>query len=470
MKKNFYIVFQLVILKFIFLSSFIWAQNENTITIIGRELIGRVENGEIIREVIGDVVLTQGNVVITCDRAIQYIERNDAKLMGNVIVRQDTLTIKTDEGFYFGNSRRAYSNKGVILDDKKVILTARIGEYFFNEQYADFEENVKLVDAASTLTSERLIYYRRLDKAVAIDNVKIIDAENEITADSLIHYRNEKMTYGFDNIKIKNFRNNTWIFGDRITDDRNKNYSLIDLNPLLVQIDSVKTKVGDSIIVTIDSLIIKSNKMESFRDTTNRFIATDSVLIVRGNFASRNDYTIYFRDKDKIITNIKDGNSEPPILWFENSQLSGDSITIFLKESKIDEIFINRNALLVSENILFPKRFDQISGSRIVLRFYDGKLSATEVFENVLSIYFLYEGPDPNGAIKASAKDAIIEILDGRVDKVKLYGNPNSEFFPEILVRNKEKEFTLPRFQYFGSRPTREYLIQINKKEKNIIE
>ncbi|MGQ9644492.1 MAG: OstA-like protein, partial [Ignavibacterium sp.] len=93
------------------------------IVVIGDSLIGRVENGESIREVSGNVILTQGNVRITCTRAIQYLSRNDAELIGNVVATQDTLTIKTERGFYYGNLRKTSSNSGVILDDKKVILT-----------------------------------------------------------------------------------------------------------------------------------------------------------------------------------------------------------------------------------------------------------------------------------------------------------------------------------------------------------
>jgi len=79
-------------------------------------------NGESVREVYGNVVLTQGNVVITCNKAIQYISRNEAELIGNVIAKKDTLTIKTARGFYFGNLSKTKSNSGVYLDDKKLYL------------------------------------------------------------------------------------------------------------------------------------------------------------------------------------------------------------------------------------------------------------------------------------------------------------------------------------------------------------
>ena len=95
-------------------------------------------NGETIREVYGNVVLTQGNVIITCDKAIQYISLNNAELIGNVVVKQDSMTIETPRGYYYGDERKSESNSGVKLDDKKVILTADSGEYFFNDDKAIF--------------------------------------------------------------------------------------------------------------------------------------------------------------------------------------------------------------------------------------------------------------------------------------------------------------------------------------------
>ncbi|MCK7524562.1 MAG: hypothetical protein MZV64_46565 [Ignavibacteriales bacterium] len=76
-------------------------------------LVGKMVNGESTREVYGNVVLTQGDVIITCDKAIQFISRNDAELIGNVIVKKDTLTIKTPRGFYYGNLAKTRSNAGV---------------------------------------------------------------------------------------------------------------------------------------------------------------------------------------------------------------------------------------------------------------------------------------------------------------------------------------------------------------------
>lgn len=439
----------------------IFAQQE-MITVIGQQLIGKNVNGETIREVIGDVVLTQGNVVITCNRAIQYLARNNAKLIGNVVIKQDTLTIYTEEGFYYGNERRAESTTGVRLEDTKVILTALKGEYFFNDARAEFDFNVKLWDSAVTLSSQHLIYFRPEAKAIAFTDVSIKDSVNIIYSDSLIHFRDEKKSYCFRNVKIVNNNDNVTIFGNYLEDHRNKNYTLIQERPMFFQIDTVKNIETDS-ITSIDTLIIRSKTMEAFRGNENKFIATDSVLIWQGAFASRNELTLYFKDDESIITQKINEEDEQPVMWHENSQLSGDSIHIQLHEKKIKQIEVHGAALVTSFNDEYPARLDQISGGSVALNFSENNLTQTEVYQNVLSVYYLYEDNLPNGLIKASARDALINFLDKKVDEVRLFGEPNSEYHPENLVKGNEKSFLLPRFKIFPPKPDKLELLLLKK-------
>lgn len=469
----------------LFTFSMVAQDSSKNITVIGNELMGRIENGESVREVTGNVILTQDNVVITCDRAIQYLERNDAHLIGNVIITQDTLTIETPEGYYFGNDRRAFSEKGVRLNDKKVILTAQIGEYLFDLHKANFSLNVSLYDTLSTLTSDTLIYYRKLDKAIATGNVKIVDKENIIEADSLTHFRTTQITHGFNNIRIENKANNTVIYGAHIEDYRLDDFSVIDINPILIQIDTSSTnskqnKELDSTNITalidsislsdstaalkdsirIDTLIIKSKVMEAFRGNINLFIARDSVEIIRGGFVSKNDFTHFYRNEDKIVTAKINDDSKPPVMWYENTQLSGDSLTIYLVDNQIDRVLIRNNSLIVSVNDINPKRYDQISGKNVNLIFNEDGLYKTEVFENVLSIYNVYDEGKENGLIKASSKDAVIDFFEKKVDIVRLYGEPKSDYYPENLIIEKEMEFLIPKFILYKEKPSKEKILQ----------
>lgn len=444
------------------------------ITVTGDSLIGKVLNGEAIREVYGNVVLTQGNIRITCNKAIQFILNNNAELIGNVVVVQENLTITTEKGFYYGNLKKAETKSRVKLDDKKVILTADIGDYYFNEDRAFFKDNVVLYDTATTLTSNELNYYKNENLAVASGSVKIIDAENIITADTLEHYRSSRITFASSHVKIMSNTNNIVIYGDHLEDYAQRKHTIVNKNPIFIQVDTSYTeqkktleitRQSDSIGIVIDTLVIKSLVMESFRDTSDIFEAKDSVEIVRGSFASKNDYTIFYKDEDKIITKKIGEKSPQPKLWYENSQIIGDSIIIFLRESKIRLIEINNNSFIHSHNELFENRYDQISGDKIIIDFLDGVINKTEIFGTVHSIYYLYEDDTPNGLTKSSSQSAEITFSDNQVSEVRLFGSPTSDYYPENMIEGNEVTYLLPQFVLFANKPEKTKLLKSIKND-----
>ena len=441
------------------------------ITVVGDSLKGAMINGESIREVYGHVILTQGKVVITCEKATQYISRNDALLEGNVVAKQDTLTILTPKAMYYGFEKKSRSISGLILNDTKVILTADSGDYYFKLDRAFFQGHVKLYDTATTLTSKQLTYFKLQNRMIAVGNVKIVDSTNTIYADSLEHFRTTRITLANNNVKITSSTNNVVIYGDHLEDYANKSYAFIDKNPLMIQIDSTvskdsaknlneSTNLRDSVGIKVDTLIIKSGRMESFRDSLNRFESKDSVRIVRGTFASVNDYSIYYRNAGKIVTK-KMGETRPqPILWNEGTQMTGDSITIHLTNNRIKFLEVLNNAFLLSQNDLFKKRYDQISGDKIYLTFDSLGITSTEVKGQVLSIYYLYEDSSGNGLTKSSSLNALLKFENRKVIEVRMYGYPKSDYYPEGQVDGKELSYTLPAYVIYTNRPTKESLLK----------
>lgn len=460
-KNLIWIVKFLMLVILLFITDKVYSQQNELITVIGDSLVGKVIEGESVREVFGNVVLTQGNVIITCNQAIQYISRNQAELIGNVIAKKDTITIKTPRGFYFGNLHKTKSTSGVILDDKKVILSADSGEYYFNEDRAFFETNVKLYDTTTTLTSNKLTYFQKQNRAVAVGNVKIIDPENIIIADTLEHFRATKVTYAFSNVRIKNKKNNTEIFGEHLEDYRERNYSIIDVKPILIQVDTTYITHDDSTKETkLDTLFIKSTIMESYRDSTERFIATDSVLILKDEFASRNDLTLFYKDKDKIMMNKISEESRQPIIWYNNSQLTGDSITIYLDGNKIKRLDVNNVAFMMSQNKNYEERYDQTSSDSIKIYFTENKLREADFFGKVYSIYYLYDEETKNGLTKSNSTITKVIFENDEVKEVKLYVNPASEYYPEKQVNGNENTYLLPGFVIMEDRPTKEEMYQ----------
>lgn len=428
-------------------------KGQDVVTVTGDSLIGKKVNGKNIREVIGNVVMTQGDVEITCNRAIQYLADNEAELIGNVIATKDTVVLKTKRGYYYGATKTAYSESGVKLLDGTMTLTAEKGYYYYNEDRAYFYEDVNLIDSTRKLVSQRLNYLKESNKLIAGGDVMITDFESSIYADSLIHFRKSGISHAFGNVQITDPSENLNIRGDKLDDLPPAKITNIIGNTLLTKIDT--TDVG-----RIDTLLISAKRMRSEEDSVKKFIATDSVKIVRDVFASNNDSSVFYRDSDQIVT-IKGKNSEKqPILWFENSQLSGDSVYLNLKDNELESIEVRENSFLLSELPDYNYRFNQMSGRKIKMHFKEQQLQRTEVFDNVLSIYYLFEDEAANGLIKSSAKNAEIFFLEGKVDQVKLYGTPKSEFHPEHLIKGKGKDFTLPSFKIYENRPTKNELLK----------
>jgi lipopolysaccharide export system protein LptA len=468
---KFFYVYLLVVLSASLLAQ---TKPEEYITVTGDSLVGKILNGEAVREVYGNVVLRQGNITITCNKAIQFILRNDAELIGNVVVLQENLTITTERGFYYGNLKKAESKSKVKLDDQKVILTADIGDYFFNEDRAFFQNNVRLYDTATTLTSNYLNYYKNQNRAVAFVNVRIIDADNVITADTLEHFRNSRITFANSGVKITNNSNNIVIYGDKLEDYAQKKYTVINKNPVFIQIDTSyavqkdslnASDIEDSPSIVIDTLVITALTMESYRDSSSIFIAKDSVKIVRGSFASKNAYTIYLKDEDQIITKKLGENSNQPILWYENSQITGDSINIFLRAGKVRLVDINSNSFIHTHHDVYKNRFDQVSGEKIIIDFIDGKIYKTEILGGVLAIYYLYEEDSPNGLTKSTSQSADIRFSENQVSEVKLFGSPTSDYYPENMVESREQEYSLPAFSVYSLKPLKDEMLKSIKKK-----
>lgn len=446
MKTRIYVII------FLFASVYIFPQEANSrITIVGNTLEGNRENGRNIRKVIGNVVMTQDNVRITCDIAIQDVDRNEAELIGNVVATQDTIIIKTQRAYYYGNKKYSLSKSPISLFDGHVTLTAKTGYYYFDEDKAVFTENVKLVDSINTMISKNLVYFNNDDKAIATGNVSITDGEVIIFADSLNHLRNEKITDAFFNIKVIDKKNNSVITGRELINYGLKNHTIIKGSPVFTQIDTSKN--GE-----IDTLYIFAKIMESYDDSSKRFLARDSVKIIRRNFYSISNYAVMFRNEDKIFTFKNEKDETPPIMWYEESQLVGDSIYVFLKNNTIDFIKINRNAFILSQQKDYPNRFNQISGDSIYLYFIDDELKKTEVYSNVLSIYYLFEDDEANGLLKSSSERARLFFENKKVTDVKLYGSILSEYHPENLIKGKELEFTLPNFIIYTNKPIKNKL------------
>jgi lipopolysaccharide export system protein LptA len=372
----------------------------------------RLENGEDVRELTGNVRFRQGDAKVWCDKAIQFITRNEVELIGNVKVVRDTITLTSKHGRYFGNLHKADGEGNVKLKTPHVILYADIGTYYLDEKRAFFQRNVKVIDSTSIIYCEQLTYYEKQRKSEAMLNVRIVNPNDNVT-----------------------------MFGNYLIHSDSTRYSKMTDNPRMIQIDT--TEKGE-----IDTLAVKSMVMEAFDDSVKKTIIKDSVVIVRGRLAARSGLVKYFRQNEIIELYFN------PIVWYEENQVTGDTIFLSLEKNRLKTASIRTRAFVLSRSdSTFPNRYNQLTGRMIRMTFKENKLQETFVERNAISLYFLYNDSTGNGVNKTSGDAITMKFDAGKPNTIYVIKGIEGSFYPENLLKKDEAQYNLDGFLIRNDRP-----------------
>lgn len=392
-------------------------QNERIILDYADEFVGRQINGEDVRQLNGHVHLSQGNVQVWCDNAIQYLARNEVELTGHVKIIRDTVTLTAQHGKYFGNVKRADGEGNVRMETKHLVLLADFGTYYLDDKKAFFHQNVRVIDSTTTIFSDELTYFEKERKSVAVHHVKVVNSENNVI-----------------------------LFGDYLEHFDETHYTKLTQEPRLMKFDTTSTTAEHG--QKIDTLVMKSIVMESFDDSTKKLVATDSVEVVRGPLAAKCGVLYYFTKKDEITL------YRQPILWYEDNQVTGDTISLTLVKNKLKFAHVVSRAFAISlSDSAYPSRYNQLTGKKIDMEFVNEKLHEIAVTQNAISLYYLYDGKDPNGANQTSGDAITMSFENGKLDFIRVLKGIEGEYYPENMLKNGVEKYNLDGFNLRTDRP-----------------
>ena len=389
------------------------AQTARTVVIEQADsLVGREIDGESVQELSGNVRIRQENVVILCDQAVRFIASGKFLLTGHVVIQDDSMTITTPRGAYFRDTRHAEAYERVTLDDGVSHLEADFGAYDVDPRVAFFRSRVMARDTSALLHADTLTYERNLKVMHATGRVRIDNTDDAVT-----------------------------ITGGELVHNGTTGHSRVTVSPMLVKCDSAAGGLFDTLIV--ESLI-----MESFRDSVRRLCATDSVRFVRKDLAGRAGSVVFHTRGDSLELR------RSPILWYQATQITGDSINVYLFRRALDRIVVMGEAFAVSRSdSAFPDRFDQLAGETITMKFHDRALRRIDVDVQALSVYYLYEDSAANGLNRASGDGITMTFADGRAKTIRVAGGVEGKYYPEPLVHRRERDYQLHGFSWRDDRP-----------------
>jgi len=384
------------------------------------ELNVRTIGGEEVRDFVGNVHFVQpaengGIVNLWCDRALQFVRLRRIECYGNVKVTRDSTILTAPEGTYYDGTRHAKMIKGVRLERPRMVLTAVEGDYDTGEKRAHFRGNVVVTDSLSVTACDDLTYFETDDRSISVGHVSIVGRQDAVTVygDSLVHYG---------------------------TID----YTIVPLNPKLVQVDTTGGGLPDTLVVT-------SRMMEAFRDTSLRYVARDSVVIARDDLAAICGDAVYRPAEGLVILR------KQPVVWYDVNQISGDSIAVRLRHHRLESVYVHGRAMAISRaDTSSAERFDQLTGREITLYFSQGGIERIEAERQATSLYYLFDRDLPNGANKSSGDSIIVNFQDGLVDRIKVVGGVEGEYLPEPMIRGgREQLYNLDGFKWYANRPRR---------------
>lgn len=407
-----------VLLLAIGLSNAGFAQDSKVIVLENADVAaGKVLDGQDVREFTGNVRLRQEKVRIQCDKAVQFMSSGRVDMTGHVVISDDSVTIRTPRGVYYRDERKTEGFDSVRLEDRTTTLTARYGQYLIDPRIAIFRGDVTVRDSASRVTADSLTYYRADRSSVALGRVTVYNDADNVT-----------------------------ITGGRLDHDASRSYSRMTRNPVLMQLDTSGTAV--------DTLMVRARVLEAVRDSTRKLIATDSVRILRADLAAICGRAVFFTAADSISLRTE------PVVWYQETQVSGDSITVFLKKRALDRVLVGGAAFAISRSdSLFPDRYDQITGDRLSMEFVVKKLRTIDVVTHAISVYHVYEDSLGNGLNRTSGDRIIMKFEGGKLETIHVYGGVEGQYFPENMVRTKEEEYRIPGFLLRSSRPRRDQMM-----------
>jgi lipopolysaccharide export system protein LptA len=367
-----------------------------------------------------DVVITTKDALIKADTMKYNTITKDVNFFGPTHIYGKKDTIYTELGDYNTETRIAHGTKNNIYQQGTRTLKSDTG-YFDdikgtgkvtgNVYFADTEQKVLMrssignylrADSSIVLTKNAYIAFVTQDSAKA-DTIWM-------SGDSLI----TKVIYKKDIVPLRRPSAQNFSIS--------KNQKVLDL----INKNS-RDKSKPLALPARDSLIISRTDTSK----TRIVFAYHHVKIFKSDLQAVTD-SMSYNYADSVIRCYRN-----PMIWAQGTQLSGDTLLLKLKNSKLDNMLIQYNGFIaMTEGD--STRFNQIKGRFLTGVFVDNKLQEMFVDGNAERIYFIKDSTGYTSMNRTTNSGIYFKLLDNKL--VRMYGStPEGSIIP-IKNVNAENE------------------------------
>ena len=397
----------------------------------------------------GSIRIDQGDTLtITGDRLHYSGAERIARLQGDVMLRDDRMELRTPSLLYDLRSKRATYTEGGTITGRtdNSVLTSDHGVYDTAARTFIFSRNVVLQQPDRTIRSDTMHYGTasgmaqffgptvieqdstvisttrgqydtKAEKAHFSERSSILTKGRLLEGDSIRYDKNAGLGSAWGNVVVQDTASDMLARGDHGRYDEINDRSMITGHAELVMIMD-----GDPLFLHGDSLFTIPDTIPDRR----RIQAHNSVRFFKSDMQGVCD-TLIYSETDSLIRMI-----HRPVLWSGTDQISGDSLSIRMRDGQPHRLFVNGNAFLMSQ--VDSIHFDQVTGTRMTGFFVEGEMRRIIAEGNCRTVYFAQEEKEDAeeiiGVNRADCSKIEVWIDEEEVNSITFLDRPDATFFP----------------------------------------
>ena len=369
-----------------------------------------------------------------------------AELFDNVKLMDDSTTLYTEYLTYDRNLHlAAYPDSATTVRGDKTLISC-VGYYRDDIKEFSFFENVEVLSPKYQMFTDTLYYNTDIEKMWFEGPTTIINKENvlegkhgyylvnedfvfldrrpfmhnetqQMRSDSIQYDRNRGLAKAFRQVDMIDTSYQVVMRGNYMEMWENRGFSFATDSAYAISYDS-----GDSLFIHGDTLFMHFDKK---KEEAEKLVARRNVRFYKSDMQGKCDTMIYLMADSTIRMRVA------PVLWADDSQLSGVDIDIKLKDHNIDWVLQKGNAFVISKDSI--EGFNQIKGMDITSHFKKGSIQRVNVEGgSAETLYWIRD--DEGGLIGidiSKSATMVIEMDGGSVSVIKGYQDISETLYPE---------------------------------------
>lgn len=438
---------------------------------------------ENIQVLTGNIILEHDGVYLYCDSAYLNEVENKVEAFGNIHVESsDTLHLYGRHMLYDGNTKVGEMDQEVVLVDNQTTLYTDFLIYNRITRVSSYHTGGRIISKENNLNSEAGYYYIR-DKTFAFSkDVVLKNPEYTIRTDTMRYETESEIAYflGPTHIESEDFYIyciSGWFDTQNDISSLGK-HSLVRTGDQTLTADSIfydqnigLGKAYHHVVITdtVQDMIMKGNyslfsKEQQFSMITDSALAilvdredslylhADTLIAYFDSTQKVNDLQAYYKVKfyrtdiqgmcDSLHNNMIDSVLtlyRNPVLWSDENQLTADSIKIWFKNKRIDQMSLHNTSLIISRDD--SVRFNQIRGLNMTGYFVGNELNRIHVESNAETVYFVRDDDESLiGVNKAVSGNMWIFVADNKIERIVYHEYPTAVLYPEAELPEQDKK------------------------------